>query len=322
MDALVGDVVFAVGDTRYFVDDVGRAAEFWGDQGHLEGQLREGLACLKYAATNGGVPTERDVSDAASEFRYERDLITAQETESWLERWSLTVESWTEYLRRSLLRQRRASELAEIVSRYPVTAEEVTGSLHAEAICSGYFGRLAHKLAGRVAAYQRAREEGWLQDEAEGLEGLEVGFQRLCARALTLAALRAEVASHHVDWIRVECEYVCFPHLQSAREAALCVREDGRPLDAVARDARAAVTRARLHLDELDADWKDHVLSASPGEILGPLRWDASFALMLVREKILPSLEDAEVRRRAEASVVERAVEHEINLRVRWHSRP
>jgi hypothetical protein len=328
MDALVGEVVFAVGDTKYRVDDVVRAARHWGDLSALDAEVREGIACVKCAAETDRAPTAEELEEAAAEFRYARDLITAEETETWLERWELTVESWTEYLERALLRGRWASELEDIVSHYPVTREEIDRTLHAEAICSGRFGRVAHKLAGRVAAYEQAREEGWAPDQrvaddpASSLPGLEAAFQWFRDRALTPAAVTAEIASHHLDWICVDCQWVAFPDIQGAREAALCVREDGRELTDVAVDARADVGRARLYLDEVEPGWRDHLVSASTGDLLGPLAADTGFALVLVGEKVLPSPDDVGVRRRAEAALVERALELEISHRVTWHSLP
>lgn len=320
-------MVFTVGPAQYRLSEIVQAARAWGDLDGLEEAARQGLACVKHAAETETLPTTAETDAAASEFRYDRDLITADETEAWLDRWGLSVESWTAYLERLLLRQRWADELPDLVSRHPVSQEEIAETLHVEGLCSGQFGRVAHKLAAGLAACERARDEGWLVEDAGATEDpmsparLDAAIEQLRTHTVTPAAIRAEVAAHHLDWVRVDCELVSFADLPLAREATLCVREDGRELSQVAADARSVLHRENFYLEEVEPAWRDHLLGARAGDILGPLSRESSFVLLRVREKALPLPEDPAVRRRAEASLLDRALEQEISHRVKWHHR-
>jgi len=356
MDALFGRVVFSVGQEAYRWEDVLLAAMLWGDWARLERQAQEGLACLKLLEANDEECDPDEVDAAADEFRYARDLLTAEETEAWLRRWGLTVDAWMDYIRRSILRQQRAAELPAIVAAHPVSPDEIAQAIHAEGVCSGHFARFAQKLAGRAAVHERGREQGapvapdqepdlpeadaaplvlppaaiarvlpGLSTEVcrrrlIALARLERAFERFAAQALTPKAIRDAIQAHHLDWIQLHCRSAVFPDEAAAREAALCVREDGQALGAVARAAQAAARLVRFYLEETQPPARDLFLSARPGELVGPVPSDGAFTLFQVVRKILPSPEDPGVRRRAEGHVLERAVEREVNARVRWQS--
>src|SRR3989304_2034802 len=136
------------------------ASSRWGAGPRLERQAQEGLACLKLLEANDEECDPDEVDAAADEFRYARDLLTAEETEAWLRRWGLTVDAWMDYIRRSILRQQRAAELPAIVAAHPVSPDEIAQAIHAEGACSGHFARFAQKLAGRAAVHERGREQG------------------------------------------------------------------------------------------------------------------------------------------------------------------
>jgi hypothetical protein len=327
LDPPSDEVVFSIGPAQYRLSEIVRAAGRWGDLTALEETVRQGLACAQRADQTETLPTDGEIEAAASEFRYDRDLIAADEMEAWLDRWGLSFESWTAYLQRLLLRQRWADDLSDLVSQHPVSQEEIDEVVHVEGICSGHYGRVAHTLAAQLAAYERARDEGWLAesdaagDEPGAQSRLDAALELFRARAVTPAAIRAEVASHHLDWVRVDCELVSFADLNRAREAILCVREDGRELAQVAADARTVLHRANLYLGEVEPAWRDPLLGARESALVGPLSRDGAFVVLLVREKALPTAEDPDVRGRAEASVLDRALEQEISHRVKWHHR-
>ena len=347
MQTLLRQMVFAAGDRDYHWADVVLGAKLWGDWAALEGEVRQGLACVNRVQEADEEPDPDQVAAAAEEFRYERDLVSAAETEAWLERWGLTAEAWMDYIERSVLRREWAAELPEIAAEYPATDDEVADAIGAEGVCSGHFSRFARKLAGRAAVCQRMQEEAGGESPVEGQEGeppvieaaalpgmdpgvsrqklvalagLECAFRRFRDRVLTPQAIRDAVGARHLDWMRLHCRSLSFPDAQMAQEAALCIREDGAELAEVGRAAKAAVREARFFLDEADPDYRHTFLSAAVGDLLGPLPINGEFLVVRVLEKILPSAEDPAVRRRAEREVLERAVDHEITNRVRWLS--
>lgn len=356
MKTLFSQVVFSVGSKRYCWDDVVLGAKLRGDWADLENRLRQGIACLKRMEDTGDSPSTEEVESAAEEFRYEHDLLTAQETEAWLEQWGLTTETWMEYIQRSVLRQRWSDQLEDIVSQHSASDEEIDRQVKCEGICSGELARFAHKLAARAAVYEKNQEEASsearketageplgatlqaslldieeyrlpgisresCQEKLKTLSSLEGYFQFFSKQVLTPKAIKDQINSHRLDWTKLDCLQVLFPDEQMAREAALCVREDGKELAEVAAEAKTEVQEACFFLDQAVPEWRDHFLGAQKGELVGPLKSEEGFALFLVRDKIMASMEDPDVRQLAEQAVLERAIDHEVNNRVKWHSR-
>ena len=349
MNQLFGQVVFTVGNEEYYWEDVVLAARLWGDWVGVEEAARQALACLEQAEESGESPSADEVQAASVEFRYEYDLISAQETEAWLERWGLTAESWMEYLKGVLLRKRWADELEEIAARVGVPEEDLGGFIHAEAVCSGSLGRFAQRLAGRAALHARMAESNpgasdpagdggdtetsGESEETVDLEGLspervrerlavlkrlEASYRRFREQALTPKALKDQIGSHHLDWVRFDCQSVSFPDEQMAREAVLCLQEDCRDLADVAAESKRTLEKTRFFLDQMEPALRDRFLGARKGELLGPLGVQEGFVLYFVEDKLMPSENDPEIRQRAEEVVVESALEREAAARVEW----
>jgi hypothetical protein len=226
MNSLLGQLVFSVGRQQYYWDDVILSARRWGDWANLEKELREGIACLKRLDEAEEEFEPEALESAANDFRYQRDLLTAEEAEAWLNRWNLSADSWMEYLQRFILRRKWADQLVEIAARYRVTKKEIHSSRHAEAICSGHLARFARALAARASAYEKAVEAGWVRDEPKSAEAtrrirrLEASYQRFCDHVVDAQGIKNQVDSHRLEWIRVGCRYVLFSQEQMAREAA------------------------------------------------------------------------------------------------------
>ena len=327
MDALLGQLVFSVGDERYRWEDVILSARLRGDWADLEKELREGLACLKRLAEEEEEIDPDELQSAANNFRYGRDLVSAEEAEAWLNRWHLNAEEWMEYIQRHLLRQKWTGQLAEIRARFRVTKKEIQSNLQAEAVCSGHLARFARVLAARAAAHARALEAGWVEHAEKSTEAaarvrvLEAGYRRFCDHVIDSRGLKGQVDSHRLDWIRFDCRYVLFPQEQMAREAALCARDDGMPLDEIAANANLALHEAAMYLDEIEPSRRGRFLSAEKGALLGPLDWDDAVGVFLIADKILPALEDPEIKQRAQEALLELEINREINNRVKWHAR-
>jgi hypothetical protein len=327
MDTLLGQLVFGVGTEEYRWDDVILAAKLRGDWAQLEKVLCEGLACGKRLDEAEEEIDAGALESAANDFRYERDLVTAREAEAWLKQWDLTAEAWMDYILRCVLRRKWADELAEVVARFPVTKNEINDCLQAEAVCSGYLTRFAQALAARASAFEKAREEGWIHEAAQcakrtkKIHRLEAGYRSFRDHVVKAQGLKDQVDWHRLDWIRFDCRYVLFPDEQMAREAALCVRDDGMTLNQVAAIAKIGLHREPVYLEAIDPSLRDRFLSAGKGALVGPLHWDKGFALFVVADKILPALDDPAIRQRAEESLIHNAIDREIANRVKWHVR-
>jgi hypothetical protein len=133
--------------------------------------------------------------------------------------------------------------------------------------------------------------------------------------------IRRELELGRLEWIRLECRVIQFETEPLAREAALCLREDGLAIEDVAADAHAPVQEMRFYLGELDPEVQPRLLAAVPGELVGPVPFDQGHALFLVVDKTLPTEADPELRQRVENRAVARVVADQVNRRVRWRDR-
>ena len=77
-----------------------------------------------------------------------------------------------------------------------------------------------------------------------------------------------------------------------------------------------------LYLADADPELRAALVSASPGELIGPVERGAGHMLLQLRTKAEPSADDPELERRAAAVLTARAVERELRDRVLWHERP
>jgi hypothetical protein len=123
------------------------------------------------------------------------------------------------------------------------------------------------------------------------------------ARALRLRA---------ADWVRVSFGELELPTAAMAREAALCVREDGLTLTEVAARAGLDLHDREVLIEELDPTVARPLLGASPNELVGPVAVGERFLLLSVGEKSAPAVGDA---------VIQERLEREVRNRVRWHER-
>jgi hypothetical protein len=350
MPALAGQRIFTVGGVSLAWEDLVLAGCLWGDWPDLETRVRDGLACLaRLDEDDEDALSEDDVEAAAAEFRYARDLVAAADLEAWLDRRGLTVDAWLDFVRRSLLRERWADDLEGVRDEYEIEADEVAEALECEAVCGGLAADLAARLAGRAAIHARdaAGAGDALDQEAEALAAavpehllaralpdvppgvrrerlralarLEAAWRRFAAAAASPEALRALVSGRRLDWMRVGVQTVTAPDEDVAREIAMCVGVDRRPLAEVADEAGLGAATAELWVEDMPETLRDVLIGAQPGDLLGPLAVKDGYLVALVGTKRLPSEDDPAVRARAEHALLARIVDREVTDRVTWH---
>lgn len=312
-----GRVLFTVGSRSYSRSDVISAAVQRGEWSRLEDQVRAGLACVK-RARSAAAPAI-DIQKAAEDFRYERNLITVEETEAWLDHSGVTFDGWTAYLERSLFRQAWANEIDDIVSRFPPSDDEIVACIQAEAVCSGQLARFVETLAARAAVCEAAAAVD-RDMERHDLAWLERTFQEQVRNAITPSALQSQIEAHRIDWIRIQWRYIVLTQHDIASEAALCIRHDGESLEEIARRGRTRIHEGERLLEGIEMPLRDLVLSAQPGELVGPTAADGGFRLGIIDAKHTPSLDHAETRRRAEEEAVGTLVTAGLK-QVLWHQR-
>lgn len=318
MDAILDRVAFAAGEHTYEWRDVVESARRWGDWRALEDHVREVAACAKRAAATGERADPAAVAEAATAFRYERELVSAQDAERWLAARGLDAGAWMEHIRRAVLRRQWSDEIADILAAYPPTGADLEELLPVEAICTGALGRFGTKLAERAAA--RASLTG--PTDADDPAAVDAAYDRLRATLVSPRSLAACIEAHRLDWLGVRCRTLFFQDLDAAREAALCLRDDCRAVVEVAAESRATLRDEELRLEDVgDAARRDALLGARPGEVVGPSREGNGHVVTLVVGKTLASTADPECRARAERELLRAALGDAIARHVRWHVR-
>ena len=336
---------FSIESESYHWRDVVAAAVAWGRWAALERQTRAADALVRAARDAGVLPSAAELDAEAREFRYARDLVSADETRRWLARHDLTLERWTASLRRTLVSRR-----APAGSPAAGAEESADGRMVLDdAICSGALESIGRELAARAAA---AAATAAVPDEPSldggngsasacpagaavpppgimpadafaralaAVAGVDRGWQRARARALTPEQLRAQIGAHQLDWVRLDCATLAFGDVEIAREALLSVRDDGLPLADVAVAARVPLQERGFFLEEVEPPFRDRFIGAHEGELVGPLGGAQGAAtIYLVRRKTLPSPDDPVVRERAERGVLQSLLGRESARRVRW----
>ena len=94
-------------------------------------------------------------------------------------------------------------------------------------------------------------------------------FRRFAEQAVTPKALEHLLAAREMDWLMVEVLSLTLPEEGMAREAALCVRDDGMSLPRVAEQAGAVARDVRVYLEDTEAPLDDMLVSSGEGESWG-----------------------------------------------------
>jgi hypothetical protein len=75
----------------------------------------------------------------------------------------------------------------------------------------------------------------------------------------------------------------------------------------VAEISRHRVTRDSRFLDALPTEYRDRLLSAVPGSVIGPLELDGRYEVAVVLARTAPTLEDERIADRARAVLLAHA---------------
>jgi hypothetical protein len=321
----VADVpVFATASRTWTWSDVFLAARLWGEwDGLLE-------------ATRPATAPPEAVKQAGRDWRVARRLIAGDELKDWLAGRNLTLADWNDYIRRA-------------IGVRPAGAAPQPDVLWAQGACSGTWDGVSERLSARAAAWEEAGAPtapgppppAWFAQmppapdaeqigiagptvalRAEQLWSAEAAFARLCATAAASDAVASAVTAHNVDWLRVDCDWLEAGDENVAREAALLARVDGLALPDVAQRAGLPLDPRRIYVGDLDAALQPALMSAAPGDLIGPLspgNGSGPWLLACVREKVVPTLDDPDIRARAEDAVVGAAVRRAVEQHVSWH---
>jgi hypothetical protein len=338
---------FTFKDTPASVGEVVCAAHFRGELRAVLDRVSLGSVCVEEAERRELEPDEDAVDAAIEQFRYENDLISAEETERWLEVRGLTSDD----LHSHFTRGHWVGALGDTVTvgGRPEGAAELLVPAAIDLLISGGFGPLAVGLSRRLIARDLAeappgpeaveverrsflkrsrlkvagvtawlaalgRETGWL----ETMLALEAVYRQRCALVLTPERLARSLAAARLPLTRIEVERVDFDSSDAAREAHLCVREDGLTLEEVAREARYPFERVALLAEDFPDEERQRLLCAPIGTVQEPARSGEVFRLDRVTRKIDPDLADAPIRERLERKILDTYFAESGSRDIRW----
>jgi hypothetical protein len=328
-------IVCACANQEYSARDAIEAAIFRGD---LDAKWKKFLQRVAAESRADELDLDFDeaaVSAAMEAFRYEHDLITAEETEAWLENRGLTFDDFSEYF----TRQYYASTIADIVpdqTEYNSASSDLHELFVVELILSGELDRMTSQLMRRLAA--RCAEEdptpeaitaeersffesngvkpgqlaNWLKKLARDSKwfneilALEAAYRRRCETLLVPEARQRELARLRLPLTRVETEVIELESRDAAQEALLCVREDGLSMEEVAIEGRYPYRRVDFVLEDIATDAQQRFLSVSSGDILEPTARGDGFQLCRVISKIEPQTDDPNTKSRIDQRILDR----------------
>jgi len=341
-------VVFECGASSYTVDDVIDAAHFRGELEPFWQQLLLRAAAEKKASDNEAELDGSELDAAAIAFRYRYDLITAEETEAWLQARGLTLADFSDHFAREQWDKTFGSITKPEATPFIEASAEQRDLLVVDLTMTGELDRMATRLAWRVAAWDTAKEADataieeerkhffkrsgvssekithWLgglyRDLAwfDGMIALEAAYSARCANGLTPEARHRELGSLRLPLTRFDVELVELESHDAAKEAYLCVRDDGMSMAEVAEEGRYPFHRTEMVLEQIADDLQQKFLSLTPGSVLEPAAREDGFLLTRIIAKKEPSLDDPDVLARVEQRILERHYTDIASGRIKW----
>jgi hypothetical protein len=328
--------VFAHNNTPASVGEVVRAALFRNELQACVSEVSLKDAC-EAKADSGDLEADEDAVDAGIEqFRVENDLISAEETEAWLEKRGITADDLQEYFTRGYWRD----TLGESVTCEEIgpsgLSPDLIGELEMELLMSGALGALAIGLSRRLVArasagaqigsaqleseralflgrtgLEPANVAGWLgsldrgNEWLDGMLAMEASYRAMSGSALTPERLSRALGAMRLPLTRLELERVEFDSIDAAREGRLCVRDDNLQLEEVARESRFPFRRLEVWANDLPEDQRQKLLCAEIGEVQDPAFLEGVFNLSRVVRRTEPTLDNPAVRHAVEQSVLD-----------------
>jgi hypothetical protein len=320
------------------------AALRWGEWADLEREVRTGLVGVQRMERDGTSVADTELRPILIAWRRERNLLSAEDYQTWLADRGLTLEDMSGYLRRSAV--------ARLTTDGACDRAELVAAVYPEAILAGRLSAWAQRLAQHEAARRALRALGAetprmpAEDvsqlvaaakhaDASGLDEIPVERLRVWgnevlelehASSLLVDQLAHDepiercLSAHSLDWQRFEWEEATFAREDVAREAGLWVREEGLELSAVAEQADTVLTVGAAYGYEA-REIAGMLTGKRPGELVGPVATDSGWRLVLLRERVLPSAADPQLRVRAIDELLEDALAPHLAGRVEWHAR-
>ncbi len=329
-------ILCTCGTQEYTPRDAIDAALF---RGELDAKWKDFLRCVEAQRRADELDIELDdsaVANAAEAFRYEHDLITAEETEAWLATRGLTLDDFTDYFTRRYCTDALKENIVPEQIEYISATSELRQLFLAELILCGELDRMTTALMFRLAVrcaekdsnsdaitaeeriffdrnkIEPAQLPNWLErlrrdskwfDE---MVAMEAAFRRRRDMLLVPQARQRELVALRLPLTRFEAEVIELESHDAAQEALFCVREDGMSMEEVAIEGRYPYRRIDFLFEDIPSDVQQRFLSVSPGDVLEPAVRGDGFELCRIVNKIEPEPDDPSVKSRIDQRMLDR----------------
>lgn len=334
--------LFSCGGERYIPAHVLAVAAFWGELDGLYVESLQRVKALKRAQTEGVQISDDDLQARSEAFRRHHGLRTARATESWMATRGVTVSEFSDFLEREALRG-YFKEAPSRSRKDPARDAGAVAYLWPDAVFTGLADDWCQRLAVRAAAAREVAEDGgipaslfdtggeaaarlirWLErfglgeEWFERLRALDAAYTHFATSVQTPSQLDAALRARWERLFAVDLEIGGFNAETAAREASLCVSEDGASFDEICREGGGLLHRGPMLLGDLPDAMRTQALSLPVGSLLPVFAWDGRFIVCRILAKSEPSMSEARVRDTVVAAVLDEAVVPLLKRHITW----
>ncbi len=329
-------IVCACENQEYRARDAIDAAHFRGQLDSLWQEFLHRVAAEKKSDEEDLELDEDAIDSAAEAFRYEHDLITAEETERWLAIRGLNLDDFSDYFARQYCGNALPETEYEPVE-FGLASSELHNVFAGDVTLSGDLDWMTTQLSWRLAAAAAAKEaitsdaieaerqsffdrsgtsseqvSQWLEQLGrdspwfDRILTMEAAYGQQRETLLTPQSRKREIATLRLQLTRFESEVIELESRDAAREALFCVREDGMSMEEVATEGRYPYRCVSFLQEDIPDDLQQKFLSVTPGDMLEPIPHGECFELHRITRKIEPQADDPAVLERVEKRILER----------------
>jgi hypothetical protein len=341
-------VIFSRGERGFTAKDVVDCALVRGEIDSLWKEFLRVAECDRLANERELELDDSALDSAAIAFRYKHDLITAEETERWLEDRGVSLAEFSEYFARQYWSRSYSGTVGPPKSSYQTASPEDRDLFLLNLILSGSLDRMAERLSYRVVAQadeagdkdasvgeararflvaakiDQAELADWLRQLGRDQEWLdeilaaEAAYQRRVSQILTEQALQKELRPMQLNLTRFQLETVEVDSRDAAAEVVACVRNDGMEMSEVADESRYPFHHSEVLLEDIPSEQQQRFLSVKAGTLFDPIPRGDAFEVWRVKTRTEPSLQDPIIRARLESRIIDRCFNELLSKYIDW----
>lgn len=345
--------IFEADGATYSAQDILDAARF---RGELTARWIEFLgheACEAHARATSSEPDPGMLELLCEEFRYARDLVTAEETEKWIADRAVSESQFQRFFERGFWLAKLGDETPAMDLSLNAATPEDLDQLRVQLMMSGEFDLLAKRLGQRVAArittsvpehvlidlkktelerfWERAgltaedvpgwldhlnRDAGWLEQQIES----EASYRFLCGKTLTPENLERSLKSLSMALIQFEYDLLEADTDDVLKEAHLSITLDKMTVEELARENGLPFQRLHSFLEFLPEPLQQRFLSGAVGDVVLP--GGKRPRLFHIVNKTEPTLDNPAVKNHLHRRLLGTLLSGLENKHIHWLLRP